>query len=100
MAKEFKDKNLVNEAVRFFMRTDRLHKKLCEKRLSEIALHRSQHVMLMHLSRFGRTVSQKELAESLHHKITVEELANETGIAEEEIQEAIKLSGNRIEYFE
>ena len=65
MAKEFKDKNLVNEAVRFFMRTDRLHKKLCEKSLSELALHRSQHVMLMHLSRFGRTVSQKELAESL-----------------------------------
>lgn len=42
----------------------------------------------------------KELAESLQHKITVEELAEETGIAEEEIREVIKLSGNKIEYFE
>ena len=42
----------------------------------------------------------KELAESLQRKITVEELAEETGIAEEEIKEAIKFSGNKIEYFE
>ena len=42
----------------------------------------------------------KELAESLQHKVTVEELAQETGIEEEEIREAIKLSGNKIEYFE
>lgn len=42
----------------------------------------------------------KELAESLHRKITVEELAEETGMDEEEIREAIKFSGNKIEYFE
>lgn len=42
----------------------------------------------------------KELAESLHRKITVEELAQETGMDEEEIEEAIKFSGNKIEYFE
>ena len=42
----------------------------------------------------------KELAESLQRKITVEELAEETGIDVEEINEAIKLSGNKIEYFE
>lgn len=42
----------------------------------------------------------KELAETLHRKITVEELAQETGIDEEEIQEAIQFSGNKIEYFE
>lgn len=42
----------------------------------------------------------KELAESLQRKITVEELAAETGIDEEEIREAIKFSGNKIEYFE
>ena len=42
----------------------------------------------------------KELAESLQRKITVEELAEETGIDAEEISEAIKLSGNKIEYFE
>lgn len=42
----------------------------------------------------------KELAETLQHKITVEELADESGISPEEIREAIKFSGNRIEYFE
>lgn len=42
----------------------------------------------------------KELAEALQRKITVEELAAETGIDEEEIREAIKFSGNKIEYFE
>lgn len=42
----------------------------------------------------------KELAETLHRKITVEELAQETGMEEEEIQDAIKFSGNKIEYFE
>lgn len=42
----------------------------------------------------------KELAESLQRKISVEELVQETGIKEEEIREAIKYSGNKIEYFE
>lgn len=42
----------------------------------------------------------KELAEALQRKITIEELAEETGIDEEEIREAIKFSGNKIEYFE
>lgn len=42
----------------------------------------------------------KELAEALQRKITVEELAAETGIDEEEIREAIKFSGNKIEFFE
>lgn len=42
----------------------------------------------------------KELAESLQRKITIEELAEETGINAEEIRDAVKLSGNKIEYFE
>lgn len=42
----------------------------------------------------------KELAETLQRKITVEELAEETGMNMEEIEEAIKLSGNKIEFFE
>ncbi len=41
----------------------------------------------------------KELAESLQRKITVEELAAETGMEPEEIEEAIRFSGNKIEYF-
>ena len=42
----------------------------------------------------------KELAEALNRKITIEELAEETGMDIEEIAEAVKLSGNKIEYFE
>ena len=42
----------------------------------------------------------KELAEALNRKISVEELAEETGMDVEEILEAVKLSGNKIEYLE
>ena len=65
MEKEVKERSLANEAIGLFLCTDRLHRKIVEKRLEELKLHRSQHMMLMHLSRFKRTVSQKELAGSL-----------------------------------
>lgn len=42
----------------------------------------------------------KKLAESLNRKITVEELMEETSFSERKIREAIRISGNRIEYFE
>lgn len=42
----------------------------------------------------------KKLAESLNRKITVEELMEETSFTEKKIREAIRMSGNRIEYFE
>ena len=42
----------------------------------------------------------KKLAESLNRKITVEELMEETSFSEKKIREAIRISGNRIEYFE
>ena len=42
----------------------------------------------------------KKLAEALNRKITVEELMEETSFSEKKIREAIRISGNRIEYFE
>lgn len=42
----------------------------------------------------------KKLAESLNRKITVEELMEETSFSEKKIREAIRISGNKIEYFE
>lgn len=42
----------------------------------------------------------KKLAEALNRKITVEELMEETSFSEKKIREAIRMSGNRIEYFE
>lgn len=42
----------------------------------------------------------KELAEEMRRKVTVEELAQETRLSENAIREAIKFSGNNIEYIE
>lgn len=42
----------------------------------------------------------KELAEELRRKVTVEELAQETKLSENAIREAVKFSGNNIEYIE
>ncbi len=42
----------------------------------------------------------KELAEDLHRKVTVEELAEETGMTESYIREAMKMSGFQIEDIE
>ena len=42
----------------------------------------------------------KKLAEALNRKITVEELVEETGLTEKKIKDAIRMSGNKITYFE
>lgn len=42
----------------------------------------------------------KELAETLRRKVTVEELAEESKMSEKSIREAIRFSGNAIEYIE
>lgn len=42
----------------------------------------------------------KELAESLQRKVTARELAEETGVELEEILEAVRMSGENIEYIE
>ena len=42
----------------------------------------------------------KELAEDLHRKVTIEELAQETGMSVKAIQDAIRMSGFQIEYIE
>ena len=42
----------------------------------------------------------KELAEELRRKVTIEELAQETKLSENAIREAVKFSGNNIEYIE
>lgn len=42
----------------------------------------------------------EKLAESLSRKITIEELMEETGFSEKKIKDAIRMSGNKITYFE
>ncbi len=54
-------------AVNSLIKTNRMHKKLLDSRLSEaIGLHRTQHIILMHLCGKERIPSQKELAEHLN----------------------------------
>jgi len=43
----------------------RLHHMVCEKRLSRLQIHRSQHMLLMHIAKSDTPPSQKELAEHL-----------------------------------
>jgi len=47
-----------------FMKTDRLHRKAFEGLVSRLGIHRSQHIMLMHLAK-DEGMSQKALAEHL-----------------------------------
>ena len=42
----------------------------------------------------------KELSEALHRKVTIEELAEETGMSLKAIQDAVRMSGFQIEYIE
>jgi DNA-binding MarR family transcriptional regulator len=55
----------LEEAIDIMIRTDRMHKSLIDSRVREIGIHRTQHRILMHLSRDGMLPSQKELAERL-----------------------------------
>lgn len=51
------------ELIQKFIRTDRLHHNVLEKQIAFSGLHRSQHLLLLHLSQSGGTSTQKELAE-------------------------------------
>lgn len=42
----------------------------------------------------------KELSEELHRKVTIQELSEESKLSEAAIREAVRLSGNKIEYLE
>lgn len=61
------DKNVSNirEVNRTAIHLVRLHHRLCEKRLQDLPIHRSQHLLLMHLSHCKEPPSQKEIAEHL-----------------------------------
>jgi len=55
----------ISSAVNIMIQTDRMHKHLLDTNVSKIGLHRTQHRILMHLSRDGMLPSQKELADRL-----------------------------------
>lgn len=53
------------QAVDIMIRTDRLHRNLIDSRAMGLGIHRTQHRILMYLSRHGKLKSQKALAEHL-----------------------------------
>ena len=53
-----------HKACRLFMGTDRVHRKLFERMVASLGIHRSQHFLLMNIDREGSR-SQKELAARL-----------------------------------
>ena len=58
--------NNVYRAVNLLIHTNRAHKKILDASVcSKIGLHRTQHIILMHLARHNSLPSQKELAEHL-----------------------------------
>ena len=52
----------VRTAIRDFMRTDRMHRAAIERKLADLGIHRTQHMMLLDIKRHGLG-SQKEIAE-------------------------------------
>lgn len=64
MEKEnFRDSE-THKACRLFMGTDRIHRKLFERMVASLGIHRSQHFLLMNIDREG-VGSQKALAEKM-----------------------------------
>lgn len=67
MAEEF-DRERARKTFMELVRIDRLHRSAIEDFLSGFGIHRSQHMMLMYISKMERCPSQKEIAE--HFKIS------------------------------
>ena len=55
----------ISSAVNIMIQTDRMHKHLLESNVSKIGLHRTQHRVLMYVSRHEKLLSQKSLAEHM-----------------------------------
>lgn len=52
----------LEKAIKLFICTERLHRCVFDRKASRFNMHRSQHRMIMHLTRKNKPVSQKELA--------------------------------------
>ena len=56
----------LSRAIDIMIKTDHMHKALIDSRMSALGIHRTQHRILMLLSRHDKLPSQKELADHLH----------------------------------
>lgn len=60
-----KEFNELQSLIHLFICTDRMHKSCVDRAISELGIHRNQHIILMHLAKQGDLPSQKKLAEHL-----------------------------------
>lgn len=60
-----KEISLESRVAHSFIVADRMHHKVIDKYIGEIGLHRSQHMLLMQLSKGDGALSQRELAEQM-----------------------------------
>ena len=63
-----------HELIHRFIHVNRLHRRIIERWADEVGMHCSEHRMLMHISRFDKVPSQRDLAERL--KITPAAVTN------------------------
>ena len=57
------NKEKLHTAIRMMITTDRMHKRLFDKRLGDIGIHRSAHIILINIQKNGGIPSQKKLAQ-------------------------------------
>lgn len=57
--------NKIFTAVNMMMQTDKMHRCLLESKVKDFGMHITSHRVLMHLARFDKLLSQKELADRL-----------------------------------
>ena len=60
------EKPELRHIIRSISHTDRMHHYCIEKRIQQLGIHRSQHMILMYLARNDKVPSQNELAEEFH----------------------------------
>ena len=49
--------------MRKMLRVSRLHRMVCERNISQMGIHHSQHHLLMYIAKEGEITTQKEIAE-------------------------------------
>ncbi len=54
---------LYKTTMRKMLRVSRLHRMICERDISQMGIHHSQHHLLMYIAKEGEISSQKEIAE-------------------------------------
>ncbi len=56
----------LTKAVNLMVRTNHMHKSLIDSRVGSLGIHRTHHMILMHLAKREKFPSQKQLAEHLN----------------------------------